>query len=113
MEETVQDSRRGGIVSQQFSPVLQDAIRSDDGAFSGGIPVQDDIQQVVCCLFRDLLAQEQVIDNQQIGFGEESGYLFSPFELIGLEEILKEGVSFPVDDLIAGLDGAMCDGFGD
>ena len=112
MKETVQDSRRGGIVSEEFPPVLQDSIRSDDRALSGGVPVQDDIQQVVCCLFRDLLAQEQVIDNQQIGFGEEPGHLFSPFELIGLEEILEKGVGFPVDDLVAGLDGRMSNCFG-
>jgi hypothetical protein len=113
VKKAIQDSRGGGIVPEEFPPVLQDAIRSDDGAFSGGIPIQDDIQQVVGCLFRDLLAQEQVIDNQQIGFGEEPGHLFSPFELIGLEEILEKGMGFPVDDLIACLDGGMRDGFGD
>ena len=113
MKEAVQDRRRGGVVAEEFSPILQQAIGGDQRTFSGGVAVEDDVQQIVRGLLRHLLAEKQVIDDQEIGFGEELVDLFSPFELSGLEEVLEEGVGFTVDDLVAGFDGGVGDGFGD
>ena len=113
MKEAVQDRRRGGVVAEEFSPILQQAIGGDQRTFSGGVAVENDVQQIVRGLLRHLLAQKQVIDDQEIGFGEELVDLFSAFELGGLEEVLEEGMGFTVDDLVAGFDGGVGDGFGD
>ena len=82
-------------------------------AFPGGIAIQNNIEQIVGGLIGHFLSQEQVVDDQQIGFGEELGHLFSPFELGSFEEVFEKGVGFPIHDFIAGLDGGMRHRFGD
>lgn len=113
MKETVEDSGRGGIVLEQLAPIFDGAIGRYEGAFSGSIAIKDDIEEIVGCLFRDFLTQEQIIDNQQVGFRQDFGEFFPPLELSGLEEVLKKGVGFPVDDFITVEDGGVSDGFGD
>jgi len=46
-------------------------------------------------------AEEQIVDDQEIGFGKEFGHVFSPFQLRGLEEILEKAVGFAVDDFVS------------
>jgi hypothetical protein len=43
-------------------------------------------------LIRHFLAQEQIINDQQVGFREKLVDLFCPIELRRLEKILEEGM---------------------
>ena len=101
MQESVKDSRRGGIISKEPAPIFEGPIRRNERTFSGGVPIQCNIEEIIRGLFLEFFAQEQVIDDQQIGFGEELVDLFSAFKLSGFEEVLEKAVGFPVDDFIA------------
>ena len=107
MKEAVEDSGGGGVVLEQLAPVFDGSIGRYEGAFSGSIAIEDDIEQIVGGLLRDFFAQEQIIDDQQVGFRQYLGEFFPPLELRGLEEVLKKGVGFPVDDLITVEDGGV------
>jgi len=113
VKEAIQNRRRGGIVTEKPPPIVKRSIWTNRRAFSGGVTVQNNIQQIVSALFRYLLAQKQVVNDQEIRFGEESVYFFSPFELVGLEEVLKKIMGFPVDDFITGFNGGLRYGFND
>ena len=63
--------------------------------------------------FGTFLRRNKIVNDQQIGFGEELGHLLSPPELIGFEEVFEKGMGFPVDDLVAGLNGGMRHCLGD
>ena len=50
--------------------VLQRTIGGYQAALSTGVAIQNDLEQIVRSLFRDLLAWKQVVNDQQVGFGE-------------------------------------------
>jgi hypothetical protein len=56
----------------------------------GRVAVHNDFEQVVRGLFRDVFAQEQVIDDQKIGFGEERGRLLSLFGCVASKRSSKK-----------------------
>ena len=107
MKEAIEDSRWCCIVSEELPPVFDGAIWRKERTFSWGIPIQDNFQQIVGCLLWDFLSQEQIIDDQEVGFGEEFVELFPSLKLSGFEEVLEEAVSFPVNDFIAWKDGGV------
>ena len=113
VKEAIEDSRRGGVIAKEFSPIFQESIGGDHGTSFAGVAIQDDIEQIIGGLLGYLFSQKQVIDDQQVGFGEELVDLFSSLELSCLEEVFEEGMGFTVDDLIASFDSGVSHGFGD
>ena len=114
MKEAVEDCRGSGIVPEQFSPVFDGAIGCQQSTFLCRVPVEYNIEQIVGSLLRPgPFSQEQVIDDQEICFGEDFVDLFASFKLRGLEEIFEEGVGLAVDDLVSGDDcgvgDSLCD----
>jgi hypothetical protein len=54
MKEAIEDSGRGGALLEQLSPVFDRSIGRYEGAFSGSIAIEDDIEQIVGPAFRGI-----------------------------------------------------------
>ena len=85
MEKTVQDGRGDGLIAQADAPVFDDAVGGDEGALACGIPIHDDLLEIVGGVGAESPSQEQIIDDEQIGLGEQDERLAAGFELLGLE----------------------------
>jgi hypothetical protein len=63
-------------MTERFSPVLQGTIGCYYAAPFRCMAIQKDFKQIIRRLFRNTLAQEQVANNQKIGFGKELAFSF-------------------------------------
>jgi hypothetical protein len=106
-------TEEAALSPRSFPQSSRGAIGGQQAALSGGVSIQDDFDQIISRLFGDVLAQEQIVDDQQVGFGEELGHLFPALELIGFEQVFEKDMGFPIDDLVAGLNGGMRHRLGD
>jgi hypothetical protein len=47
MQKAILNCRRGGVIAEQVSPIVQGPIRRQHRAFSRSIAIQDDFKQVI------------------------------------------------------------------
>ena len=111
MEQAIEHGGDGGAVAEQFAPVFDGAVGSQQGA-GALVAAHDDLQQILGGGGREL-AHAEVVDDEQRHGGQQFHVLFARAVEGGFGDFLEQGVGLAVEDAIALLDGGLADGLGE
>src|SRR3972149_4298990 len=98
MHEAIEERRDHHHVAEEPGPILERPVRGDDG---GGlfVPSHEHVGQFVACLGGEL-AQEEVVDQEQLGATDVGPQLPEVAEFPGLGDVLDELVGLAVQDCL-------------
>src|ERR1022692_3316034 len=110
MQQAVQHGRHGGHIAQQFAPVLNRTIRSEQRARPLVAP-HDDFQQILGRRQRQL-AHAEIVDDEWGHTGHRLHELFARTLGYGLGQMIQQHVRFPVRHPVVLLNSSPADGLG-
>lgn len=110
VQEAVEHGADGGGVSQQLAPILDGTIGGDQG--TGPLVAAEDNFQEFFGRGEGQLAHPKIIDDEQGHGGYGFQVVFPAAIEGGIGKLIKQDVSFAVEDSIALLDGGLAEGLG-
>ena len=110
MEQPVEQRGDGRGVAEELAPVLDGAVRSDQGR-RFLIPAHHEFQEVLGGRLREL-PHPEIVDDEQRDGRDVGDVLLAGAGGLGLGEVVEEGMRFAVEDAVALLDHREADGLG-
>src|ERR1700746_1172657 len=99
MKKSVEHRGDRGGIAQKFSPVLNRAVRREQGA-GAFVPSHHDLEQVFGSSCREFL-HSQIVNDQERNRGEAFHLLFARSVESGVSNVIEERVRFTVEHAIS------------